>query len=70
MLLLEGDDPVKEGKRIKIRDLKILLARVLLLFAQIKAGNASWKLKNEIGKILYPQVSYPHNNSLKQFKTI
>ena len=57
---LEGGEEVKERKRIKILTLKILLTRVPVLFAQIKAGNTSYKLKNEIRQRLYPQIFYPH----------
>ena len=64
---LKGYDAVKERKRIKILTLKILLIKVLVLFGQLKAGNTSWKLKNEIRQILYPQISYPHNKSRKYF---
>ena len=57
-------------KRIKIRTgLKILtpnklLARLPILLAQIKAGNNSYKLKNEIRQILY--LFYQHNEIKKK----
>ena len=50
MLLLEGDE-VKQRKRLKIFTLNILLARLTILLAQIKAGNNSYKPKNEIRQI-------------------
>ena len=45
-----------------------LLTRLQILLAQIKAGNNSYKLKNEIRQILY--LLYQHNKSLKKFATI
>ena len=54
MPALERDE-VKEGKGLK----KGLLTRLSILLAQIKAGNNSNKLKNEIRQILY--LLYQHN---------
>ena len=55
MPLLEGDEEeVREGKGIKILTPSKLLTRLAILLAQIKAGNNSNKLKNEIRQILYP----------------
>ena len=55
MPLLEGDEEeVREGKGIKILTPSKLLTRLTILLAQIKAGNNSNKLKNEIRQILYP----------------
>ena len=57
---LEGDEiEVKEGKGIKILTPNKLLSRLPVLLAQIKAGNNSYKLKNEIRQILY--LLYQHN---------
>ena len=54
MPLLEGDEEeVREGKGIKILTPSKLLTRLAILLAQIKAGNNSNKLKNEIRQILY-----------------
>ena len=64
MLLLEGDE-VKQGKRLKIFTLNILLARLTILLAQIKAGNNSYKPKNEIRQILY--LLRQHNKITKKF---
>ena len=51
---LEGDEEeLKEGKRLKILTPNKLLTRLPILLAQIKAGNNSYKLKNEIRQILY-----------------
>ena len=51
---LEGDEKeVKEGKGLKILTPNKLLTRLPTLPAQIKAGNNSDKLKNEIRQILY-----------------
>ena len=61
---LEGDEEVKEGKGLKILTLNKLLTRRPILLAQIKPGNNSYKLKNEIRKILYPL--YQHNKITKK----
>ena len=46
---LEGEEEeVKEEKGLKILTLNKLLTRLPILVAQIKAGNNSNKLKNEI----------------------
>ena len=51
----------------------ILLTRIPILLAQIKAGNNSYKLENEIKKILYVYVYlilsllYHHNKITKKF---
>ena len=51
---LEGDEEeAKEGKGLKIFTSNKLLTRLPILLAQIKAGNNSYKLKNEIRQILY-----------------
>ena len=49
---LEGDEEVKEGKGLKILTPKKLLNRLPVLLAQIKDGNNSNKLKNEIKQIV------------------
>ena len=68
---LEGDEAVKEWKGLKIINyiLTLLLTNKLVtilpvLLAQIKAGNNSYKLKNEIREILYP--FYQHNKIAKK----
>ena len=45
---LEGDDEVEEGKRLKILTPNKLLTILPILLAQIKVGNNSYKLKNEV----------------------
>ena len=45
---LEDYEEVKEGKGLKILTPKILLTKLSILLAQIKTGNNSCKLKNEI----------------------
>ena len=46
---LKGDvEEVKEEKGLKILNPNKLLTRLPILLAQIKAGNNSYKLKNEI----------------------
>ena len=62
---LEGDEEeVKEEKGLKILTPNKLLTRLPILLAQIKAGNNSYKLKNEIRQILY--LLYQHNKITKK----
>ena len=56
---LEGDERVKEGKGLKIITPNKLLTRLPILLALIKAGNNSYKFKNEVRQMLYPL--YSHN---------
>ena len=63
---LEGDEEeVKEGKRLKILTPDKLLTRLPILLAQIKAGNNSCNLKNEIRQILH--LLYQHNKITKNY---
>ena len=69
----EGDEEVKEGKGLKILTPNKLLATLPISLAQIKDGNNSYKLKNEIRKILY--LLYNNNKkipktSLHQFNPV
>ena len=60
MPALEGhEEKIKEGKGVKIVTSNKLLTSLPILLAQIKAENASCKLKNEIRQILY--LLYQHN---------
>ena len=43
-----------------------LLTRLPILLAQIKAGNNSYKIKNEIRQILY--LLYQHKNITKKIR--
>ena len=61
---LGDEEEVKEGKGSKILTSNKLLTRLLVLLAQIKAGNKSNKLKNEIRQILY--LRYQHNKITKK----
>ena len=45
---LEGDEEVKEGKGLKTLSPNKLLTKLPIILAQVKAGNNSNKLKNEI----------------------
>ena len=56
---LEGDEKVKIRTRLKNFTPNKSLTRLPILLAEIKAGNNSYKLKNEIKKILY--LLYQHN---------
>ena len=51
--LEDDEEEVKEGIGLKISTPNKLLNRLPILLAQIKAGNNSCKLKNEIRQILY-----------------
>ena len=51
--LMLPDEEVKEGRRFKILTQTKLLTRLAILLAQIKDGNNSYKLNNNIRQILY-----------------
>ena len=62
---LEGvEEEVKEGKGLEHLTPHKLLTKLSILSAQIKAGNNSYKLKNEIRQILY--LLYQHNKIIKK----
>ena len=61
---LEVDEEKEEGKGFKILTPNKLLTRLPTLLAQIKAGNNSYTLKNEIKQILY--LLYQHNKITKK----
>ena len=64
MSTLEGDEEeVKKGKGLKILTPNNLLTSFPTLLAQIKTGNNSNKLKNEVRQILY--LLYQHNKTTK-----
>ena len=66
MPLLEGhEEEVKEGNGLKILTPDKLLTRLPILLAPIKAGNNSYKLKNETRQVLY--LFYQHNKIIKKF---
>ena len=52
MLPLQGDEEVQERKRLKFLTPNKALTRLPILLAQIKTGNNSYKLKNEIKQII------------------
>ena len=54
----------QEGKGIKILTPNQMLSRLSISLAQLKAGNNSEKLKNEIRQLLYSL--YPSKNMTKQ----
>ena len=54
----------RKGTRLKILTSKKLLIRLPILLAQIKVGNISCKLKNEIRQIL--DLLYQHNKITKK----
>ena len=54
MPALEGEEEVKKEKGLnKFFTPNKLFTRLPLLLAQVKAGNNSYKLKNEIRQVLY-----------------
>ena len=62
---LEGDEEeVKEGQGLTILTPNKLLTRLPILLAQIKAGNNSCKLKNEIKQVLF--LLNQHNKITKK----
>ena len=61
---LASDEERKEGEGLKILTPNNLLIRLLILLGQIKAANNSYKLKHEIGQILY--LSYQHYKITKK----
>ena len=61
---LEGDEVVKERKGLKILIPNKLVTRLPILLAQTKAGNNSYKLKNEIRQLLY--LLCQHNKIIKK----
>ena len=62
---LESDkEEVREGKGLKTLIQNELLTRLLILLAQIKAENNSYKLKNGIREVLY--LLYQHNKIIKK----
>ena len=56
--LEDDEEEIKEEKKLKILTPKQLLTRPPTLLAQAKAGNNSYKSKNEIRQILY--LLYQH----------
>ena len=58
------EEEVREGKGIQILTPNKLLTRLKMLLAQIKAGNNSYKLKNEIRQILH--LLYQYNGITKK----
>ena len=47
------DEKRQKGQRLKIMIPKQMITRLTILLAQLKAGNSSQKLKNEIRQIAY-----------------
>ena len=52
-LILNFNNDDQQGKGLKILTPNQMLSRLPIVLAQLKAGNNSEKLKNEIGQILY-----------------
>ena len=54
----------KYGERLKILNLKQMLQRLQIILAQVKAGNTSENLLNELRQILYFFVSKKYSKSV------
>ena len=65
---LESDEEVTKGKRLRILIPNKLLTRLPILLAQKKAGNNSYKTKNQIRRILY--LLHQNNKITKNFTKI
>ena len=65
---LESDEEVTKGKRLRILIPNKLLTRLPILLAQKKAGNNSYKIKNQIRRILY--LLHQNNKITKNFTKI
>ena len=52
-IILEAKRKANEGKELKILTSKQMLQRLLIAIAQVKAGNNSENLLNEIKQIFY-----------------
>ena len=50
---LETEEAAQRGQRLKILTPKQMITRLPILLTQLKAGNNSQKLKNEIRQIVY-----------------
>ena len=70
-----GSDTSKKGEGLKILTNKQMLNRLPILLAQIKVGNNSIKLKNELRQILYSLyrskvlTKTVYNNLIKSIRT-
>ena len=62
-----GEESATEGKGLKILTPNQMLGRLPISLAQLKAGNNSQKLKNEIRQLLYSLYRSKNlqNNSIK-----
>ena len=65
---LESDEEVTKGKILRILIPNKLLTRLPILLAQKKAGNNSYKIKNQIRRILY--LLHQNNKITKNFTKI
>ena len=65
---LESDEEVTKGKRLRILIPNKLLTRLPILLAQKKAGNNSYKIKNQIRRTLY--ILHQNNKITKNFTKI
>ena len=62
--LKRNEEEEKEGKAVKSLTPNKLLTRFPMLLAQVKTGNNSYKLKNEIRQILY--LLYQHYKIIRK----
>ena len=72
--IIETKRKAKQEKGIKLLTLKQILQRLLLVLAQVKAGDNSEKLLNEIRQVVYSLYQSKginekrHNNIIKSIK--
>ena len=64
-MILEAKRKANEGKGLKILTSKQMLQRLLIAIAQVKAGNNSENLLNEIKQIFYSL--YQSKKKLKKY---
>ena len=64
-----GSSGSQSGKGLKILTPQQMLALLLILLAQIKAGNNSRELKNEIRQLLYSLYRSKQISKVKFIKT-
>ena len=59
--------PIKKGTGLKILTPKQMLQRLPITLAQVKAGNTSENLLNEIRQIIYSLLYIQQKKSLKKY---
>ena len=65
LMMSEAKNKATKGTRLKIWTPKLMLQRLLIALAQVKAGNNPESLLNEIRQIVYLYIK--QNKSLKKY---